>query len=299
MLRGPSPVCCPIGIPPHPCPRRDRSTATRKRRGHGRRGRDARHPWRLPCGPPAAFVRCSCTHVALARSSTGRSQMPPRAVRVGSCGLAHHAFATQARPEASCLGRSHWRDRPLDDRKRRHALCAWALAGSRITRSPRKPSPRPPASGVMRAIPGAYPAGRLRRSCVAPARTSHWRDSPLDDRKCRHALCAWALAGSRITRSPRKPGPRPPASGVRTGAIVHWTIANASAHPPPMAWTISTWSPSWRVWLACSGRGTMRRFTSTATRRCAWPVDSSNCATLQRSAQVCGWPLSIRFMPLF
>ena len=155
------------------------------------------------------------------------------------------------------------------------------------------------AAGVMRAIPGAYPAGRLRRSCVAPARTSHWRDRPLDDRKRRHALCAWALADSRITRSPRKPGPRPPASGVRTGAIVHWTIANASAHPPPMAWTISTWSPSRRVWLACSGRGTMRRFTSTATRRCAWPVDSSNCATLQRSAQVCGWPLSIKFMPLF
>ncbi len=176
----------------------------------------------------------------------------------------------------------------------------------RLTRARDAIGPRPlanaadtAAAGVMRAIPGAYPAGRLRRSCVAPARTSHWRDSPLDDRKCRHALCAWALAGSRITRSPRKPGPRPPASGVRTGAIVHWTIANASAHPPPMAWTISTWSPSWRVWLACSGRGTMRRFTSTATRRCAWPVDSSNCATLQRSAQVCGWPLSIRFMPLF
>jgi hypothetical protein len=35
----------------------------------------------------------------------------------------------------------------------------------------------------MRAVHGAYPAGRLRRSCVAPARTSHWRDLPLADRK--------------------------------------------------------------------------------------------------------------------
>jgi hypothetical protein len=106
--------------------------------------------------------------------------------------------------------------------RRRHALRAWALAGSRILRSPRKPGPRHLASGVMRAVHGAYPAGRLRRSCVAPARTSHWRDLPLADRKHCHALRAWALAGSRILRSPRKSGPRHPASGVRTGAICHW-----------------------------------------------------------------------------
>jgi hypothetical protein len=37
---------------------------------------------------------------------------------VGPCGLAHPALTAQVRPEASCLGRSHWRDLPLADRKR-------------------------------------------------------------------------------------------------------------------------------------------------------------------------------------
>lgn len=66
-------------------------------------------------------------------------------------------------------------------------------------------------------------------------------------------------------------------------------------HPPPTKWTISSLSPSDR-WVSCHCvRGTMLRFSSTATRSCFMPSCSTNSASVI-GAESCSCPLMTIFI---
>ena len=73
----------------------------------------------------------------------------------------------------------------------------------------------------------------------------------------------------------------------KKGAPIHW-----KSLPPPTKWTISRWSPSCNWVLSHCARGTISRFSSTATRSPFIPSCSMNWDSEDGAAQYLGSPFT-------
>src|SRR5690242_9906742 len=67
-------------------------------------------------------------------------------------------------------------------------------------------------------------------------------------------------------------------------------------HPPPTRVTISSRSPSAKWCSAWLARGTISKFTSTATWRDSRPISLSNSAIVKFKETFRGWPFTLMFM---